>query len=386
MESFGEKLKIFITDPHLSGGGQITYLCRLSQGLIKRGHKVIVGCKKGSIFVELAKTYNYEVIDGFYFKGGLRISTWIKDISKFRKTLIELNPDIVHVNGSQDHWTAVIANYLLNNKHCIIRTRHNTYKVSNHIFNKWLNVKATDFHIAVCELVKNSLIENNYFPEEIITAIHNGVDIEEFKPDEELRKKAREEFGFKSDDIVFGISARLNPAKGHKFLIQAVKKAIKNCPNIKVLILGQGHLEEELKRLTQELGLEDIIKFGGYRKDIAYCTQAFDVAVMPSIDCDTSSFSLKEAMAEGKPVIASDYGGLPEIITNGIEGFIVPAGTIDPLAEAIEKLANNPELRERMGKNALKRVYSQFTIDQFVEKTIETYFKALKKHYAYTTH
>lgn len=386
MEKTKEKLKIFITDPHLSGGGQITYLCRLSQGLIKRGHTVTVGCKKGSIFVELAKTFKYDVIDNFNFKGGLRINSWLKDIITFKRTLTELNPDIVHVNGSQDHWTAVIANSLLHHKYCIVRTRHNTYKVSNHPLNKWLNLKATDYHITVCELVRNSLIKNNAFPEEIITAIHNGVDVEEFKPNEELRKKAREEFGFSPDEVVLGISARLNPAKGHKFLIHAVKKIINSCPNIKVLILGQGILEDELKKLTSKLKLENVIKFGGYRKDIAYCTQAFDVAIMPSIDCDTSSFSLKEAMAEGKPVIASDYGGLPEIITNGVEGFIVPAGTIDPLADAILKLANNPELRKEMGKNALKRASLQFSLEQFVEKTIETYFKAIERHHAHSTH
>ncbi|MCX8065025.1 MAG: glycosyltransferase family 4 protein [Candidatus Hydrogenedentes bacterium] len=381
-----ERLRILITDPHLFGGGQITYVCKLSQGLIKRGHEVVVGCKKGSVFVELSKTYGYKVIDEFFFKGGLRIISWLRDISKFKEILKDLNPDIIHVNGSQDHWTAAIVNSLLNHKYCIVRTRHNTYKVSNHFLNKWLNINATDYHIAVCEFVMVNLIENNGFPREIITAIHNGVDVEEFRANEELRKKAREEFGFTPDDIVFGISARLNPAKGHKFLIQAVKKISSFVPNIKVLILGQGILEEELKQLTKDLKLEDVIKFGGYRKDMAYCTQAFDVAVMPSIDCDTSSFSLKEAMAEGKPVIASDYGGLPEIITDGVEGIIVPAGTVEPLAEAIKTLATNPELRKKMGERAFQRATSNFSSEQFVDKTIKTYLHALKIHYAHSTH
>lgn len=386
METSKEKLRIFITDPHLYGGGQITYVCRLSQGLTKRGHEVFVGCKKGSIFVELSKEYGYNAIDDFIFKGGLRIGSWLRDITQFTVKLRTLDPDIIHVNGSQDHWIAVISNTILKHKHCIVRTRHNTYKVSNHPLNKWLNTIATDYHIAVCELVKKTLIEDNGFPPDRITAIHNGVDVEEFKANEELRKKAREEFGFNPEDIVFGISARLNPAKGHKFLIYAVKEVSKNIPNIKVLILGQGALEEELKKLTKELGLENVVRFGGYRKDMSYCTQAFDVAVLPSIDCDTSSFSLKEAMAEGKPVIASDYGGLPEIITNGVEGLVVPAGTVEPLAEAIRILATNPELRKRMGERAHKRAITQFSVDKFVENTLETYKKALKIHHAHTTH
>ena len=75
-----------------------------------------------------------------------------------------------------------------------------------------------------------------------------------------------------------------------------------------------------------------------------YCVQAFDFGAQPSIDCDTSSFSMKEQMAAGIPIIASDYGGLTEIIDDGVEGIIVPHGTVSPLAEALRRLAADPEL------------------------------------------
>ncbi len=129
-----------------------------------------------------------------------------------------------------------------------------------------------------------------------------------------------------------------------------------------------------------ELGISDKIVFAGYRKDMAYCTQSFDIAVLPSIDCDTSSFSLKEAMAEGKPIIESDYGGLPEIINDGIEGKIVPAGKVEPLAQAIKELVKNPDMRKEMGINAQKRAKEMFSTEQFVNKTLQAYYKALEFH------
>ncbi len=381
-----KKLKILITDPHIKGGGQITYVCRLAKGLKELGHEVYVGCRKKSVFVEYAEQFQYIPINKFHFVGGLRPQKWMEDIKIFKQILADIEPDIVHVNGSQDHWTAVIANQLLHHRFCLIRTRHNTYTLSNHIFNQWLNLKYTDFHISVCELVRHNLIKNNYFPENRICAIHNGVDTTEFQPNEELRKKARQEFGFKDTDVVCGISARLSPAKGHVFLFKALQMISNECPEVKILVLGTGALENELKNLANELGLSNKIIFAGYRKDMAYCTQSFDIAVLPSIDCDTSSFSLKEAMSEGIPVIASNYGGLPEIIDNGVEGRIVPAATIEPLAQAIKELAKNPDIRIKMGEKARKRAVQMFSTQQFVNKTLETYIQALELHLENTTH
>lgn len=384
--SISPKLKILITDPHIKGGGQITYVCRLAQSLKQLGHDVYVGCSEKSVFVEYATTFQYIPLNVFHFMGGLHLQKWIMDIKTFKKILQEIEPDIIHVNGSQDHWTAAIANRLLHNHFCLVRTRHNTYPLRNHFFNRWLNLKSTDYHIAVCEMVRQNLIQHNHFHENKICSIHNGVNITEFQHDEEQRKKARSEFGFSETDIVCGIAARLSPAKGHIFLLKAVKSISKECHQVKVLILGAGALETELKNLTEELGLSDRVIFAGYRKDMAYCTQAFDIAVMPSIDCDTSSFSLKEAMAEGKPVIASDYGGLPEIINDGVEGIIVPAGTVEPLAAAIKELAMDAELRGKMGENARKRAMSMFSIEQFVNKTVEAYHRALEFHHENITH
>jgi len=127
------------------------------------------------------------------------------------------------------------------------------------------------------------------------------------------------------------------------------------------------------------------LKFGGFREDMSYCTQAFDAGAQPSIDCDTSSFSLKEQMACEKAVVASDYGGLGEIVTDGIEGFVVPSGVVEPLAAAIRRLANDASLRKTMGAAGRARVLRDFTVQVFARRTLDAYRHALELHRRATT-
>ena len=151
-------------------------------------------------------------------------------------------------------------------------------------------------------------------------------------------------------------------------------------PQLRVLVLGRGDLEPELVNLAKELGIGGIVRFAGFRDDMARCTQAFDIGVQPSIDCDTSSFSLKEQMAEEKPVVCSDYGGLTEILTDGVEGFIVPTGTVEPLAEAMKRLLVDAGLRRNMGAAGRQRVLKEFTLEVFAQRTVEAYYRALEIH------
>jgi len=211
-----------------------------------------------------------------------------------------------------------------------------------------------------------------------MVAIHNGVDARLYAPNAEWRAEARREFGYDESDLVCGIAARLVRDKGHAFLFRAAAQVRNRLPQLRLLVLGQGPLDEELRGLADALGIGDRVHFAGFRKDMARCVQAMDIGIQPSIDCDTSSFSLKEQMACGKAVIASDYGGLKEIVRDGVEGIVVPAGTVDPLATAIERLAAEPEMRRTMGAAGRARVLREFTVEHFAESTIEAYRRAIE--------
>lgn len=380
-------LHILITDPHLRGGGQVRYVTNLARELTRRGHRVVIGCRPASVLVQAAAEAGCTALPVFQFRGGLRPRAWMGDIAAMRRYIIEQAPDIVHASGSQDHWTAAVGNCLAGRRACIVRTRHNTYPVANNGPNRLLNRRWTDFQVVVCDVVRRDLAASPVFDPARLCSIHNGVDAAAFAPDPAARASARAEFGYTSTDFVVGVAARLVKDKGHEFLLRAAAQVRREHPELRVLLLGQGVLEPALKARCAELGIQDIVQFAGFREDMARCTQAFDAGALTSIGCDTSSFSLKEEMAAEKPLIASDYGGLTEIVTDGSEGLVVPAGQWEPVAAALRRLlAMTPAERAQMGAAGRARVLREFTVEVFAERTEAAYRQALALHHAPPPH
>jgi glycosyltransferase involved in cell wall biosynthesis len=375
-------LKILLSDPHLRGGGQVRYVSNLAAELKTLGHDVTILCKPGSVLLDKAAQAGCPCIDKFVFKGGMRLRAWLSDLRRMTKLIQSATPDIVHASGSQDHWIAALANRWIGRTACLVRTRHNTYPVSQNAANRLLNRRLTDYQIVVCEIVRRDLEKNRAFDASRMCSIHNGVDARKFLPHLGNRQKARTEFGYDNSHIVCGIAARLVSAKGHEFLFQAIAALKETNPNLRLLVLGHGDLDSSLRKLASELQIDSIVHFAGFRDDMDYCVQAIDIGVQPSIDCDTSSFSLKEQMACEKPVVASNYGGLTEIVADGEEGFVVAARTVEPLADAIAKLTQDANLRAAMGKAGRRRVLKDFTVQVFANRTVEAYYRALDFHRA----
>lgn len=373
---------MLLTDPHLRGGGQVRYVTSLAAQLVRLGHVVTIGCRPGSVLVERAREAGAACFDRLTLRGGLRPVAWAHDLTEMRHFIRNERPDILHVSGSQDHWVCALANRLMGCPVCLVRTRHNTYPVSDNLPNRVLNRSWTDYQIVVCNVVRETLACQRAFDAARMCSIHNGTDAELFRPDDAARQRARAEFGYEDRHIVCGIAARLVDAKGHEFLFRAAAQLHDELPDLRILVLGQGEKEASLRMLAKSCGIAEKIRFAGFRDDMAYCIQAFDIGVQPSTDCDTSSFSLKEQMAAQKPVVASDYGGLTEIVSDGVEGFVVPTGTVDPLARAIRTLALDPARRLAMGQAGRERVLRDFTVQVFAKRTVEAYERAIEIHRA----
>jgi len=366
-----------LTDPHSDGGGQVRYLQNLAGELVRLGHDVTIGCRAGSVLVEVARSTGAVAYDRFHFARGLRLSRWYQDIRTMQALLRDHSPDVVHVSGSQDHWVAALARLSTRADVPVIRTRHNTYPVKRGVLNRLLNRNWTTHQITVCDMVRETLSAHPAFDSARLTSIHNGVDTALYHPDMLSRADSRAQFDYGDEHIVCGIAARLVKAKGHTFLFQAIRTLRDEMPQLRVLVLGQGALEAALRDEVKALGLQELVTFAGFREDMPRCVQAFDIGILPSIDCDTSSFSLKEQMAAGIPVVASDYGGLPEIVTNNVEGLIVPNGTVAPLADAIRTLAQDGARRGSMGKLGRERVLRDFSLETFASRTVDVYHHAI---------
>jgi len=372
-------LNVFITNAQAEPGGEVRYVSTLAKALQEDGHQVLIGCKSEGVLAERARAMKMSVCDEFHYQRGLRPRMWPHDFAAMRRVLETNRFDIVHVNSSQDHWIAAIVNRRMGRPFCLVRTRHNTHLVSNSWPHRVLNRDWTDFHIMVCRFMRDLFLRRRraMFDENRAVTVHNGIDSETYRPDPELRVEARMEFGYTDGDIVLGVAALLAPAKGHTLILRAMALLKKELPNLCLLIVGSGDIENELRGMSQDLGIAKAVTFAGRREDMQRCIQAFDISVQPSLR-ETSSFSLKEQMAAEKAVITSDYAGCLEIVDDGVEGFTVPVGTVEPLAAAIRHLTLDPVLRARMGRAGRERVLREFNVQEFCRRTVATYHKALE--------
>ncbi|MCM8825027.1 MAG: glycosyltransferase family 4 protein, partial [Candidatus Omnitrophica bacterium] len=172
-------------------------------------------------------------------------------------------------------------------------------------------------------------------------------------------------------EIIIGSVGNLRKAKGYDVLIDAAKIICKKRKDIKFEILGKGPLENHIKQKVDNLKLGQFVKLCGFVEDVYNYIMNFDIVVIPSLWEGFPVVAL-EAMACGKPIVATNAGDLPEIVEDGKTGIIVTVGDPEALAAAILMLISNPEIRKKMGNNALKRV-EMFSYDSMVERYCRIY-------------
>ena len=211
------------------------------------------------------------------------------------------------------------------------------------------------------------------------SVIPNGVDLDRFSaptPDCGLR----EELGMPPDGLLLGVVARLEPEKGHRFLIAAMPDILAAAPRTWLAIVGEGSLGVELRAQTAALPApaRDRVAFTGRREDVSAITDDLDVAVLPSLR-EAQGISLLEAMARRVPVIASAVGGIPEVVTDGVDGLLVPPGDPGALASAATRLLTDPELRRTLGEAGYRTVAERFSIDAQVRRIEELYDEELAR-------
>ena len=205
-----------------------------------------------------------------------------------------------------------------------------------------------------------------------IITIHNGVRIDRFEKDESARNRIRETLGLSDDQPLLGTVGNLYPVKGHTYLIKATAIIKKTVPNVKTIIAGRGDLLDRLKGEASGMGLEKNIEFLGYREDIPQLLQAMDIFILPSLS-EGTPLSILEAMASQKPIVATDVGGLSEIVKNGETGFLVPSKDPESLAEKILLVLENRELAEKIVAEARKKIVKEYDLNNMVKRYVHLY-------------
>jgi glycosyltransferase involved in cell wall biosynthesis len=230
--------------------------------------------------------------------------------------------------------------------------------------------KDVDAIIAISEGVRKVLLDSG-IPGSLIQVIPSGID---FGPFEEVASRdfLRREFAFTPEDFLVGIVAALEDHKGHTYLLQASKILKAEAPKIKVIVVGTGSLRLELDRQSHDLGVDDIVFFLGFREDIPRIMASLDLFVLSSHHEGLGS-SLLDAMASRLPVVATQAGGIPEIVLNNLTGLLVPPRDPAALARAILALYRDRELRGRLAERGYEAVRRKFSAEAMADKTIDLY-------------
>ena len=222
--------------------------------------------------------------------------------------------------------------------------------------------------IAVSKGVKDELIHYYNLPSEDIVVIPNGVDLEEFKPDKEKRRKIRETYGIADDEVVLMFSGYEFRRKGLEYIIKVLPQVKED---VKLLVVGKDN-PEPYKKLASKLGVSNKIIFTGFVPDISEYYAASDVFVFPTL-YEPFGLVITEALASGLPVIVSEFAGATDIMNDGREGLLLK-NPINPkeIAEKVNILVEDENLRNQMSRNARKTA-EKYSWDIIAEKTLKVY-------------
>ena len=346
-------------------GGQRQVLLTVL-GLRERGHRTVLvahpegelagRASEGHDLVRLAPRAEVDL------HAGWKLSRIIKD----------LRPDIVHAHDPHAVALTSLALSFITSGKCpgLVASRRVAFHLKGHAFSRW-KYHQVDCFIAASNAIHQMLIGDGIDPDRVVT-VHEGIDLHRVQAEPVAQIHA--EFWLPKQAPVVGAVAALTQEKGHKYLIEAAGMVVRDVPDARFVILGEGDLRPALERQIKELHLDKHVVLPGFRADILSFIKGFDLFVMSSL-FEGLGTSLLDAMALSKATVASDTGGIPEVVSHGETGLLVPPRDARALASAIVKLLRDPERRERMGRAGLERVTKLFSADRMVEKTLGVYGK-----------
>ena len=295
--------------------------------------------------------------------------------------------DVIHTHGgTAGFWGRLVA-ACLKNKPKIIHTYHGLHylntaqtkspqqKIKTAIFQKIdeLLLQITDRIICVCKSDYEKAIAAKVASPSKTSIVYNGIEINKFS--HPLNKEtSRKIFDIAPTDFIFGNVGRLHEQKGHKYLLQAFAKV---ADRSRLLIIGDGDLKDELVKLAEDLQISDRVTFLGARSDVPEFLSAIDVFVMPSL-WEGQPISLLEALAIAKPCIVSAVDGIPEIITDRVNGLLVTPKNIEQLAQAMNQAIDNPEELRDIADMGAKTISQKFLAQNMAKAIADIYITLMR--------
>jgi len=288
-------------------------------------------------------------------------------VCRLKKIIRDNSIEIVHLHSPHAHSLGLLAARSAGN--CkVVLSRRVDFHIRRNILSR-LKYSKVDRIIAISERVKKVLVADG-LPGEKIDVIYSGVDLKKFQNVKGNYLIA--ELGLNRHKLRVGNIAALAWHKDHTTLIEAARIVVDKFPGVIFLIVGEGSLRREIEILIRKFDLQEKVKLLGFRQDIPAILSILDLFVLSS-SWEGLGTSLLDAFASKLPVVATNVGGIPEIVRDGVNGILVPPGNPGALAGAIICLLKNRDLARQMAEEGFRLVREKFSIEKMVEETRKIY-------------
>jgi glycosyltransferase involved in cell wall biosynthesis len=239
---------------------------------------------------------------------------------------------------------------------------------------KW-KYRLYDRVIAISQGIADVLLEEGV-PQKKLVCVRSAVNVEAYQQACD-HTWFQEQFDLPQNPLVMATVAQLIPRKGHRYLLQAMPALIKSFPNLRWLIFGKGPLCEELEAQITEARLQPYVQMAGFRDDLPAIYPCLNLLVHPAL-MEGLGIALLQAASAGLPIVAVDAGGMPEVVEDGVNGRLVPGGSVKALQDAVYQLLANEALRQQMGEAGRERMRRSFSVAQMVEGNYRVYQQLAK--------
>lgn len=361
-------LLILHTESSIGWGGQELRICLESIFQARQDCRIALVCDHRSQF-ETRGTFAGSLIPITFAKS-------FRSLFELKRAIQSIEPHILISHSSIDSWLAALVRSFWFRDLPLIRVRHVSAQVSANFWTRWLYRSATVV-VTTSEHIRCMLVDCLRLNPDSVISIPTGVDESLFRSNAALERQAEKicaNFPRKDHLMNVVMVSTLRSWKGHKYAIEALA----NLPDIRLLVVGDGPQELSLKRLVEKSGVSDRVEFFGFQSDVRPYLLASDIFLQPSYANEGVSQSLLQAAAMGLPVVASNIGGLNEVIVHYQTGMLVEPKSFESIKNALQELRDSPDLRDRLAKAGQAYVLEHCTAQKMSDRMAEVIRSAVK--------
>jgi glycosyltransferase involved in cell wall biosynthesis len=376
-----DRVKVLRVIARLNVGGPALHVSYLTQGLADRGYDttLVAGAlargEESMAYVAEQRGVRVETLDDLHRE----ISPWrdARAIFRLARIIRRDRPTILHTHTAKAGAVGRIAALLAGGARprIIVHTFHGhvlrgyfnpLLTIAFRLLERWLATFTTSL-IAVSPEVRDDLVGLGVAPENKFVVVRLGISLDErVGGNAEMRSETRRVLGIQAEAFVVGWVGRMTAVKRTDDVLLAFRRLVDEYEDSYLCLVGDGPERDHLERYAHELGIAQRSLFLGYQDDVARLYATIDVLLLPSAN-EGTPVSVIEALAARRPVVATRVGGLPDVVRDGMDGFLVGVGDPDGLAARLAELARDPDRRARMGERGRAHVLERYAVDRLVD-------------------